>query len=111
MYYANQYGKCDYVLRLDGCPYDVGFAKQVDGTYLPVFDAWQNHLRNKIGAPMNQSGQTIEEEQALAISKLLDLYGVHAAKNQLEADGYGYNSTIAYNSEDDSYILEVSESY
>jgi hypothetical protein len=60
---------------------------------------------------MNQAGQTIEEQQTLAISKLLDLYGVHAAKNQLEQDGYGYNSTISYNVEDDSYVLEISESY
>jgi len=60
---------------------------------------------------MKIAPESIEDYQVLAVSKLLDLYGVHAAKNQLEQDGYGYSSTVSYNVEDDSYVLEVSESY
>ena len=111
MYYENQHGVCDYILRIDDCSYDVGFAKQEDGSYLPVFDSYANILRRKIGAPMKIAPESIEDYQVLAVSKLLDLYGVHAAKNQLEQDGYGYSSTVSYNVEDDSYVLEVSESY
>lgn len=109
MYYGNQYGKCDYVLRLTNSPYDIGFAKQADGSYAPVFDSWAGHLQKQIGNPSSCKVPTSQEErEAAAVASLLNAYGVHAAKNQLEAEGY-YNFDISINPEDNSYILEAQQ--
>lgn len=107
MYYDNQYGVCDYVLRLKNSPYDIGFSKQEDGTYAPVFDSWGQHLQKQIGNPSScKIPTTAEEREAAAVASLLNAYGVHAAKRQLESEGY-YNFDIAINPEDNSYTLEA----
>jgi hypothetical protein len=106
MYYREQEVMCDYVVKLPG-KYDVGFVKQSDGTYAPIFDEFQNYVREWIGAPPSVK----EGGPVLHISRLADLYGVHAAKNQLAQDGYGYNSNIYYSEEDNSYCLEVAAAY
>jgi hypothetical protein len=49
MYFDGQHGKCELVLRMQGCKYDVGFEKQKDGTYTPVMDTWSNYLKDVIG--------------------------------------------------------------
>lgn len=109
MYYANQYGVCDYVLRLNDCVYDVGFAKQADGTYAPVFDSWGGHIQKQIGNPSScPVPKTEEERQAAAVASLLNAYGVHAAKRQLESDGY-YGIEISVNAADNSYVLEATQ--
>lgn len=109
MYYANQYGKCDYVLRLANSPYDIGFAKQEDGSYAPVFDSWAGHLQKQIGNPSScKVPTTAEEREAAAVASLLNSYGVHAAKRQLEAEGY-YGFQISVNNEDNSYVLEATQ--
>ena len=107
MYYANQYGKCDYVLRLTNSPYDIGFSKQKDGSYEPVFDSWAGHLQKQIGNPAScKVPTTAEEREAAAVASLLNAYGVHAAKRQLESEGY-YGFDISVNAEDNSYTLEA----
>jgi hypothetical protein len=111
MYYERQQELCDFVVKVHGSRYDVGFKKGEDGTYYPIFDAWQGDLRAQIGAPSNVYGENVEEEQMLNISKLIDLYGIHAAKNQLETDGYSYGADIEYVREDDSYVLVVNGGY
>lgn len=109
MYYENQYGKCDYVLRLKNSPYDIGFAKQADGSYAPVFDSWNGYLQSQIGNPSScKIPTTAEEREAAAVASLLNAYGVHAAKRQLESEGY-YNFDISVNPEDNSYILEATQ--
>ena len=52
MYYRDQHGKCDYVVKLSG-NYDVGFVKQEDGSYSPVFDEWNHDVANSLGADVN----------------------------------------------------------
>lgn len=109
MYYSDQYGVCDYVLRLKNSPYDIGFAKQADGTYAPVFDSWAGHLQKQIGNPASCAiPTTAEEREAAAVASLLNAYGVHAAKNQLESEGY-YNFDIQVNEADNSYTLEATQ--
>ena len=112
MYYDNQVGKCDYVLKLRDCAYDVGFQKQDDGSYLPVYDSWAGHLQNVIGSPTTCEIPTTEEgRQAASVARLLDCYAVHAAKKELEDSGAYYNYTVLYNDQDGSYTLEAEESY
>lgn len=109
MYYGNQYGKCDYVLRLKNSPYDVGFAKQKDGAYAPVFDSWAGHLQKQIGNPTScKVPTTAEEREVVAVASLLNAYGVHAAKNQLQEQGY-YGYEIEVDATDNSYTLTASE--
>lgn len=107
MYYDNQYGVCDYVLRLKNSPYDIGFAKQKDGSYAPVFDSWAGHLQRQIGNPDTcKIPTTPEEREAAAVASLLNAYGVHAAKRQLESEGY-YGFEITVDPSDNSYTLEA----
>lgn len=112
MYYDNQHGKCDYVLKLKDCVYDVGFDKQADGSYAPVFDSWGQHLQKQIGLPLScPMPNTEEERQAAAITRLLDCYAIHAAKAELEDSGTYYSIEIGYNASDGTYNLEATESY
>lgn len=111
MYYGNQYGVCDYILRLENSPYDVGFAKQKDGSYLPVFDSWAGHLQKQIGNPTScKMPTTPEEREAAAVASLLNAYGVMAAKRQLESEGY-YGYEIEVDAKDNSYTLTATEGY
>lgn len=110
MYYENQHTKCEYVLKLKDCVYDVGFEKQKDGSYAPVFDSYNRHIQKQIGQPLScEIPKTAEEQQAAAVSRLLDCYAIHAAKAELESTGTYYSYEIGYNGSDGSYVLEAEE--
>lgn len=89
MFYSTQHGKCDYVLSLPTCRFDVGFDKQADGTYVPVFDEWQNHIGAVIGVP-GYSGQDKTQAQ---IGRLMQGYAKHAAINAAVSQGYMVESS------------------
>jgi hypothetical protein len=111
MYYGNQHGKCDYVLKLKNAPYDVGFDKQKDGSYAPVFDSWNGHIQKEIGNPTTCAVPKNEEErQVAAVASLLNAYGVMAAKRELETSGY-YGYEINVDNKDNSYTLEMTQGY
>jgi hypothetical protein len=108
MYYGNQFGVCDYVLKLHDSPYDVGFDKQKDGSYAPVFDSWNGYIQKQVGNPSTCAvPKTEEERQVAAVASLLNAYGVMAAKNELESQGY-YGYEINVDPKDNSYTLEMS---
>jgi hypothetical protein len=110
MYYPDQVGKCDYVIKLKDCVYDVGFEKQKDGSYAPMFDSWGGHVQKFIGQPASCPVPTTQEEkQAATISRLLDCYAIHAAKGELENTGTYYSYEVAYSEADGSYTLEAEE--
>jgi hypothetical protein len=91
MYYAAQHGKCAYVLKLDDGRYDVGFDKQPDGTFLPVFDEWQGYVANALGAT-GVDCNTAEERAMKAIGQFSQSYATHAAINQAVMQGYSVDS-------------------
>ena len=91
MYYKNQHGKCEYVLALPDCLYDVGFDKQEDGTYLPVFDEWAGEVKNQIGASCSIENR--DDRSLQAIGQFLQQYSVEAAVNAAQAQGYYVEST------------------
>jgi hypothetical protein len=101
MYYQDQLQRhlkrgsenCDYVLKLNNARYDVGFIKEDDGTYTPVFDDWQKSVAGQIGNPVpgaheHWSGTRNDTEQTLhSIGKLLQGYTTHAMTNVATASG------------------------
>lgn len=90
MYYSQQHGKCDFVLHLPDCRYDVGFDLQEDGTYAPVCDLWANEIQNQIGTSC-----PIEADRAqIAIGSLMQNYSKHAAINAAVNAGHQVESCI-----------------
>lgn len=86
MYYKDQHGICDYVLKLPGS-YDVGFDKQKDGTYAPVFDSHANHVGKHLAASCPMPN-TAEGRQQHHIGKLMQGYSKYAAINAAVKAGY-----------------------
>lgn len=82
---------CEYVLKLNGA-YDVGFQKQADGSYEPVFDTYQNHVGKEIGAtcPLPNTPGGRQQHQ---MGQFLQAYAEEAARNQAMRDGYMVEST------------------
>jgi hypothetical protein len=93
MYFGNQHGKCDFTLKLEGS-YDVGFDKQADGSYVPVFDEHANHVGREIGAGRSCPMPTTPEGRAQhQIGKLMQRYSYHASVNAAVAQGYMVEGT------------------
>ena len=91
MYYGNQHGVCPYVLKLDNAPYDVGFDRQEDGSFLPVMDTWAGHIQREIGVTnpaCELPKDHAEREAMMAIGRLSQTYAKHAAINAAAAQGY-----------------------
>jgi hypothetical protein len=111
MYYPSQekeIGKCDYVLKIDGSKYDVGFKKDADGNYFPVFDEWANNIGSKVGAscPMPNSK---EGQSQHAIGKLMQEYGKEAAINAATNDGYHIDSVETDEEGNQVLLINVQE--
>lgn len=94
MYYDDQlrrhgYGKetADLCLKLKDSRYDVGFMKQADGTYAPVFDTWEGYVADQLGASCPMPN-TEEGRAQHAIGKFCQSYAVEAAKNAAISQGY-----------------------
>jgi len=90
MYYSNQHGKCDFVLKLSNGSYDVGLEKQADGSYAPVFDEWAGHVANSLGSDVNvcPMPNTPEGRAQHQIGKFMQAYTECAAVNTAAAQGY-----------------------
>lgn len=84
MYYKDQHGKCDYVLKLGGI-YDVGLEKQKDGSYVPVFDEWGGHVANVLGTKKKVPAGTNKAE--VAIGALMSEYALEATRNYAYSQG------------------------
>lgn len=95
MYFNNQHSACDYVLRLNDSKYDVGFDRQADGTYVPVFDEWQNIVAKQLGADVNVCPiPTSKEGKAQhQIGRFFQSYSKHAAVNAAVSQGYMVESS------------------
>lgn len=97
----DQHGKCAFVLRLTGEPggereqYDLGLDLQEDGTYAPIFDEWDNHVANQLGADVNVCPipSTPEGRAQHQIGSFVQKYATHAAINAAKAKGYSIKGT------------------
>lgn len=94
MYFGNQSDNCEFVLVLEDSRYDVGFEKQDDGSYIPVFDEWQGYVNNTLGAgeacPVPNSPEGRVQHQ---IGKFAQHYTKHATINAAAAQGYFVEGT------------------
>lgn len=85
-YYANQAGMgvADYVLKLDGCQYDVGFYhdKAKNGLVAKT-DLFANHVAGVLGV---RAG-TGESSAQAALGKLNQTYAIHAATRRAVQQG------------------------
>lgn len=104
MYYRDQSGKCDYVLKLHDTKYDVGFEKQEDGSYAPIFDEWNNYVGSQIGNKYVAAENNDSVRQA-KIGKLMQAYTKNAAINQATAQGYMVSNS--YTDNDGNIQLEI----
>lgn len=86
MYYSNQHGVCDYVVKLHDKPYDVGLQKQDDGSYSLVCDTWAGHVRKAVGVADSCPIDATPEE--VAVGALMQSYAKHCAINTATAQGY-----------------------
>jgi hypothetical protein len=96
MYTTGQGPVCEHVLRLEDGRYDVGFQRQEDGTFAPVFDEYQKHVGKQIGAdvnvcPMPKSAEGRAQHQ---IGQFMAEYAEAAATNAAIAQGYFVEGTI-----------------
>jgi len=83
---SREIGKCEYVLKLENSPYDVGFKKNSEGIYDIKMDEYAGHTAKKLGgkAPI-QEGQ---DSSAHAIGQLLSAYSEEAVIETALEQGY-----------------------
>lgn len=90
MYYAsqaNEIGNCEYVLRLDKSRYDVGLKwDEKKGEYTAYLDTWAGEVSGQIGATCSLDDRSRQAEHA--IGRFTQRYGVNAAKNAANAQGF-----------------------
>lgn len=106
MYYKDQHGICDYVLRLHDSPYDVGFDyNKEDNVYNVVVDPWANKVGSQIGASC-PIPKTDEEKARHCVGKLMQLYTKHTVIEA--ATQQGYTVEDAYLDSKNNYQVVVS---
>lgn len=99
MYYENQHGECDYVLKLDKSRYDIGFQKQKDGTYEMVLDTWNNEIAQQVGTKAvnwaeryssseSKEARELRNNPQAHVGSLMQLYTKHAAIQTATSKGY-----------------------
>lgn len=73
-----------YVLRLNKSRFDVGFkhAPELKG-HIAVTDLWAGEVAKQIGRPCVKG----ENENKAALSRLIQLYGLHATARQATLQG------------------------
>jgi hypothetical protein len=108
MYFGNQHGECAFVLSLPDSKYDVGLDRQEDGSFIPVFDEYQGHVGNQLGADQSVCPMPRDsEDRALhAIGQFSQGYAKNAAINAAAAQGYSVTDTSVDDEGNVHLILE-----
>lgn len=86
-YFSTQQGMgpADYVLKLDGSPYDVGFYMDAaKGGMIARTDIHAGHVAKQIGAKVSGT----ESATQGAMGRLYQTYAIHAATRQAAKQGY-----------------------
>jgi hypothetical protein len=92
MYYDDQGDRCEYVVNLTGCKYDVGLKLQKDGTYAPMFDVYGRYVDSQIGAHCNIKGATADDQVLMQIGQFMQAYTEAATVNAAVSSGYSVES-------------------
>jgi hypothetical protein len=94
MYFRHQEVDCDFVLRLPNSKYDVGFEKNSDGAYVPIFDEWAGEVGNELAVKACPMPNSAEEKAMHAIGSLSQEYARCSAVNAAAAQGYFVESEV-----------------
>lgn len=82
--WAGQPDKCDAVIELPGEQFDIGLAKQSDGSYVPVFDHMLD--RNKAIACQFTPGERRTDRHTIGL--LMQRYAVCTAEQEAAKQGH-----------------------
>jgi hypothetical protein len=118
MQYHKNVEECDYVLKVKAAHYDVGFLKDEDGNYVPLFDdfpypspysnphdrSWQKPLKEILGTKVPQNCAP-GEMLSYSIGKALQAYSLCAATEACTEAGYSILNS-SFDSEG-QIVLEV----
>lgn len=82
-----------HTLKLNDSPYDVGFLKQEDGTFAPVFDDWNGHVKRNLGskkpAPVPEDKKQAADQKHVAnIGRLMQYYTAYTGVETLQEQGF-----------------------
>ncbi len=91
-FYQNQegLGLAPFVLKLNDCPYDVGFYENGKGGYSARTDLWMGHVAKLLGVTAKDK----ETTQQAALGKLFHGYAVNAALRQAARQGYRVTKSV-----------------
>lgn len=75
-YYPDQpgMGHADFVIKLGGCPYDIGLYKQDDGSYEPRTDFFRGHVESVLGAKASSP----EYAEQAKLGRLFQAYAIES---------------------------------
>lgn len=83
MFYRNQHKACAYVLRLEGCRYDIGLEKN-GNQYDMVFDEYGDHLKSILKCNVENNSRTPLSQ----VSKFVQLYQKNALIREARRQGH-----------------------
>jgi hypothetical protein len=95
LYFSHQsdtVGVLPYVVKIEGCPYDIGLKQNEDNSYDIVTDIYNDSVRNKVGTPQSCRLQATEEEKAVGM--LMQEYAKFATINTAVSQGYMVESCV-----------------
>ena len=73
---------CAFAVEIPGSSHDLGFVKQTDGSFAPVFDPFGGGVGRAIGADWAHVPSCSMHSPEAAIGRLMQLYAVHAVERQ-----------------------------
>lgn len=104
--WASQRAKCDVVLSIAGCRFDVGFQQAKDGSGLtPIFDSHGNELYQYLGQG-REHAKTTEEKAMMHIGKLMQEYAYQAIYAEALTQGAMVDAGV---NEHGQYVLAIQQ--
>lgn len=86
-------GKCDHVIKLPGCDYEIGVVKLPNGKYTLAYDFWGE-------------GQKLLEKFGPNLGKLVQMYGVNRATMAAQKRGHKVTRVMGKNG---AIVLNISQ--
>ena len=89
MYFNSHEELCDYVIKLNESPYDIGLRRKEDEgkfkEYELIFDGYKNHICKLVGYTDKKQD---EDKHLRHVGQFTKLYSKHATINQAKKQGY-----------------------
>lgn len=95
--------KCAFVVKVPDCRFDLGFERQEDGSYAPMFDAHGGYLAKFLGGG-RELAKTPEEQMLSNIGGIMQAYTREVLTRTAQMQGALVNTTTA---EDGTVVLQI----